>query len=219
MRANIRKYLPRFIGGGGMIVLLIFTATACLDDDDMCGDEMVRVKGGMCTPRPEVSTADTDTGTADTASGTSASGPTGMGDACTSDANCTQEADYCAIDPTVSPEGICTVQGCSLNPDDCPTGYSCMDLSIFMAGLPTICTPSEDTGGLPTGMGDTCTSTANCTQEADYCAIDPTVSQEGICTVQGCSLNPDDCPTGYSCMDLSIFMAGLPTICTPEVGQ
>jgi hypothetical protein len=143
MHANTCKYLPRFIGGGGLIVLLILSATGCLDDDDICGDEMVRVKGGMCAPPPEISTADTDTGTVDTSSVTSTNGglPTGMGDACTSTANCTQEADYCAIDPTVSQEGICTVQGCTLNPDDCPTGYSCMDLSIFMAGLPTICTP------------------------------------------------------------------------------
>lgn len=144
MRANIRKYVNRFMWSGGMIVLLILSATGCLDDEDICGDEMVRVKGGMCAPPPEVSTADTDTGTMDTSSGTSTGGlPTGMGDVCASSANCTQEADYCAIEPPAT-EGICTVQGCTVTPDDCPTGFSCMDLSIFMAGLPAICTPEVE---------------------------------------------------------------------------
>jgi hypothetical protein len=63
------------------------------------------------------------------------------------------------------------------------------------------------------GFGATCTSDADCTCRANYCALMPGQTQ-GVCTVQGCKETPSVCPADYSCFDLSIFGSGLPSICT-----
>jgi hypothetical protein len=61
---------------------------------------------------------------------------------------------------------------------------------------------------LPEGLGKACTGPADCAgTEATFC--DMVVTQ--ACTVEGCSLDPNDCPPGYSCCDLSAF--GFSTIC------
>jgi len=76
-------------------------------------------------------------------------------------------------------------------------------------------TSTEEGGGLPEGMGDTCTGEGTCTGEADFCAMESGAA-EGICTTQGCTVDPNDCPEGLVCFDLSAFAPGLPTICQPE---
>ena len=52
---------------------------------------------------------------------------------------CTCEADYCALMPGL-PEGFCTVTGCVDDPDVCPAGWECFDLSAFVPGL-NFCNP------------------------------------------------------------------------------
>lgn len=69
-------------------------------------------------------------------------------------------------------------------------------------------------GELPSGMGETCGSDADCQGfEADYCLIEYG-EEEGVCTVKNCSIAPDDCPGGYGCCDFSID--GVPNFCATD---
>lgn len=71
-------------------------------------------------------------------------------------------------------------------------------------------------GGDADGFGAACKDGAgstDCTCKANYCALMPGQMQ-GTCTVTGCKENPSVCPSGFSCLDLSAFSPGLPSICT-----
>jgi hypothetical protein len=71
-------------------------------------------------------------------------------------------------------------------------------------------------GGDADGFGATCkdgAASSDCTCKASYCALMPGQTQ-GTCTVTGCKENPSLCPAGFSCLDLSAFSPGLPSICT-----
>jgi hypothetical protein len=70
-------------------------------------------------------------------------------------------------------------------------------------------------GGDPNGFGAACQNDAGCSCRADYCAVMPGQTA-GVCTVQGCKETPSLCPSGFSCLDLSAFGAGLPSICTKD---
>jgi hypothetical protein len=66
------------------------------------------------------------------------------------------------------------------------------------------------------GFESPCTDAQNhtdCTCEADYCALMPGQT-EGFCTVTGCVDDPDACPAGWECFDLSAFVPGL-NFCNP----
>lgn len=76
-------------------------------------------------------------------------------------------------------------------------------------GTPTTCSLP---GGDAQGFGVTCTTDAQCTCEANYCSLQPG-AKSGICTLTGCKANASICPSGWSCLDLSIFQAGLPSVC------
>ncbi|GEM_PF-552926 len=93
---------------------------------------------------------------------------------------------YCAV--TAGTAGYCTSQGCTAS-TDCPTDHTC-DLS----GSPSFCRRP------PTGLGKTCTSDADCAGlDAAFCETFRSYS----CLVLGCSLTPDNCPTGYECCDFT----------------
>jgi hypothetical protein len=68
-----------------------------------------------------------------------------------------------------------------------------------------------DASTLPTGLGASCSSSADCAAyEATYCES----FQSHTCQVEGCTLEPDDCYPGSICCDLTAF--GMPTLCVPE---
>jgi hypothetical protein len=74
----------------------------------------------------------------------------------------------------------------------------------------------DNAGGAPAAdFGDACSEHGDCADPVPYCALQP--GQEiGYCTATGCN-PPEDtdvCPDGWGCMDLSIFAAGEPVICT-----
>jgi hypothetical protein len=95
-------------------------AERALDAGD--GDASATDAGGECTLDPEFEN--------------------GFQSPCTDDENhseCTCEADYCAIMPGAT-EGFCTVTGCVEDPDKCPDGYMCFDLSPFGVDL-SFCNP------------------------------------------------------------------------------
>jgi hypothetical protein len=60
-----------------------------------------------------------------------------FGDACTSNADCKGETNYCAFSPTEPP--YCTVSGCDADAELCPDAWSCFDVGQFVPGEPFIC--------------------------------------------------------------------------------
>ena len=79
----------------------------------------------------------------------------------------------------------------------------------------------DDGGASPMGLGAPCSDQSECAQyQADYCFLDPThPKMEGICSVRGCTTQPDDCPPSYLCCDFpplgDTFYQGY-NICLPE---
>lgn len=92
--------------------------------------------GGYCTSSCATS-EDCEGGYACNAASICQRPPLGLGQACTSDADCAgTEATFCDAFMGNS----CQVQGCQLDPNNCFVGYECCDLSGF--GLPQpLCLP------------------------------------------------------------------------------
>ena len=67
-------------------------------------------------------------------------------------------------------------------------------------------------GGDEAGFGAACKSSADCTCAASYCALQPGQST-GYCSKTGCSPDARECPSGWSCFDLSRFVPGQPAFC------
>jgi hypothetical protein len=63
------------------------------------------------------------------------------------------------------------------------------------------------------GPGQACSTSSDCPADASYCAVQPGQTT-GYCTLQGCKTDAGICPGGWSCLDLSQFSAGLPSICS-----
>jgi hypothetical protein len=67
-------------------------------------------------------------------------------------------------------------------------------------------TGSPDVGA--PALGKSCKVHEDCDPAAPFCVVN-----FGYCTEQDCTTNPDSCPPGYTCMDLSVFLPGLPYAC------
>ena len=65
------------------------------------------------------------------------------------------------------------------------------------------------------GLGEPCREQEDCFLPADICVIYPGAT-DGYCTIQHCSRDPDDCPEGYFCMDVSEFNYDCDTLCLQE---
>lgn len=131
-------------------------ALGCLSADEICGDNM-DIVNSFCAPRVDSETgtstaADTEDSEEDADGGVDTgpdtgkdSLPLGMGDVCAGNGDCIQEADFCAMPPPAT-EGTCTVQGCTVSPNDCPPDYHCIDLAAMFGvpTLPTICDIGEE---------------------------------------------------------------------------
>ena len=105
------------------IALLLATAAGC--SDGTC-DPGQRVSNGLCYPEAD-------------AAPTHDSAFAGYGDPCGATADCVAPTDWCALDPGQT-VGYCTHTGCKADASVCPPLWSCLDLSVFQAGLPAICT-------------------------------------------------------------------------------
>jgi hypothetical protein len=118
----------------------------------------------------------------------------GLGDPCsTVTAPCTDPTySYCAVQGSAT-TGTCTKQ-CASN-TDCGAAYTC----ATWEAQPYCRTFA--------GVGASCGSAADCTQDARYCDTFQTHS----CVVSGCSLTANDCPRGSMCCDFSGY--GLGTLC------
>jgi len=94
-------------------------------------------------------------------------------------------------------KGYCTNTGCT-SAADCTGGYACDPAT-------TACLRP------PTGLGMSCTSEADCAgTEATYCDT----FQSHSCLVQGCTVAPNNCFSGWDCCDLSAFGVAQP-LCIP----
>jgi hypothetical protein len=71
---------------------------------------------------------------------------------------------------------------------------------------------SSDCHPSAASFGATCSADAECPMAAPYCAISPGATT-GYCSIKGCLSDPCLCPVTWSCFDLSIFGAGLPSFC------
>ena len=89
-------------------------------------------ESGKVTPQAET--------TPDKCSAEDAAAAFGMtcADAATSSDCPCAAAGYCSLMPGQT-EGYCTAKGCKENPGVCPKGWSCLDLSVFSADLPSVC--------------------------------------------------------------------------------
>jgi hypothetical protein len=116
--------------------------------------------------------------------------------------------------------GPCLVLGLTDCGEQCDPGYH-LERHLCFVDLPA----GGDAGGAgndgEAGAAGACSETtfakechddADCVCDSDFCAGYP--GQIGFCTRTGCDADPSVCPSGYSCMDLSSFGAGLPAICT-----
>jgi hypothetical protein len=119
-----------------------------------------------------------------------------VGAACTGDEGCPASFPYCATDGT---DRYCSVQGCS--PTSCPSGYACEQGSAA-----TYC------GKLPVGLGEACTSDADCTKEAKFC--DTMMSHK--CVLKDCVTKAITCPGFYGCCDLSMLVPNFSLCFAPE---
>jgi len=127
--------------------------------DDACGKGNV-YDDGVCRVAP-VTSAGTGSGTAGSGTAGSSSEPDGMGgeggsagqaptragvpfgDACAETTDCGGDTDYCV---PMSPfdTAYCSASGCDAAPELCPEGWTCTDLSRFVAGAPWACTRRFD---------------------------------------------------------------------------
>jgi hypothetical protein len=176
-----------------LFALLGAMPSACVyDASDRCGPNQVMYEDLRCV---------CDANSTPTATGECEPAIKGQGAPCdaTNPTSCSDpEFNYCQAGANGS--GYCTKTGCA-STDDCSNGYAC-DLAV----TPSVCRRP------PVGLSMSCTSDADCAgTEATYCDTFQTHS----CLVQGCSVAPDNCFTGWDCCDLSAFGVPQP-ICIPE---
>jgi len=117
------------------------------------------------------------------------------GQACSSAEPCVNPNPFCATDGS---ESYCTKSGCTRS-DDCPTNWRCVT-----SATPPFCEKP------PTGLGNTCMSTANCAGfEAGYCEV----FLAKVCMVNGC-VGTNNCPSGSACCDLPTLL--MTSLCIPR---
>jgi hypothetical protein len=113
-----------------------------LDDDQEANDEgnMNDAKEDAAAQNPGGSTRGPDAATSTMDCSGEESG-TEFGTPCEDDtdhSDCSCPAPYCAIQPG-NDQGVCTRTGCVEEPEICPNGFRCTDLSVFAPGLPSLC--------------------------------------------------------------------------------
>jgi hypothetical protein len=180
-------------------------------DECVCAEDFVRfAAGGPCEPKPAGDPCPQENdeffeGECVCVEGffrTETDGPCVVepGDACTAtDTTCATPWE-CFVFDSGSGDGYCTSFDC-VTSDDCSGGFACnTDAS------PTVCERP------PIGQGESCAEAAECAGfEADYCDSFMT----GMCLVQNCTVDPNDCFEGWVCCDMSFVPVTLPNLCLP----
>jgi len=110
-----------------------------------------------------------------------------IGSDCSEEQPCTDPNPYCAVSQSPA---YCTTQGCSKN-DDCPSKWRC-----DKSGADAFCKKP------PAGLGDTCSTSADCGKEAPFCESFMTHT----CIINNCATQPSLCPSQLVCCDLSALI-------------
>lgn len=121
----------------------------------------------------------------------------GLGEDCSSDAECGEaEYAYCRLEAGAS-SGYCTARDCA-GGAACPGDYSCNAReAVSFCQRP------------PSGLGQACSSSDDCAgNEASYCE---TVVAKS-CVVNGCASDPDKCYGDWVCCDIGLLSQSL---CVP----
>jgi hypothetical protein len=108
-------------------LVTLFALSACVPEDERCDPDQ-RYSYGLCY-QTETSVPP-DAGPAHSYEH--------FEDVCVTDGDCAAPTDYCAKWPS-DPTGYCTRTGCLTDMSLCPAGWSCVDLSVYLAGLPAVC--------------------------------------------------------------------------------
>ena len=112
-----------------LVLVLAIAMAACVPESDRCDPDQ-RYSYGLCyTIDAAVSPVDGNDANASFAH---------YGDVCAVDGDCAAPTDYCAKYPS-DPTGYCTRTGCLTDASLCPDSWSCLDLSVYLPGLPAIC--------------------------------------------------------------------------------
>ncbi len=70
--------------------------------------------------------------------------------------------------------------------------------------------PTEPTRLSPEGEGSSCQTDEQCSAFPDATDCDDFFF---VCSIKNCSLDPNNCPDGYACCDVSVFAPGAPNVC------
>ena len=113
------------------VVACLWLASGC-DASNPCGHNLQHVQGAciVATAPAVLDAGNTLDAAATTDAGCSEALDASLGIDCTKSSECGCAAPYCAVMPGQT-VGVCTISGCTVTPDNCPTGYSCLDLSVF----------------------------------------------------------------------------------------
>jgi hypothetical protein len=115
-------------------ILIAAALAACFPESNRCDPDQ-RYSYGLCYAIDAPPAPRTDSG-----SGSGGDPYAHFGDVCGGDGDCVAPTDFCAKYPS-DPTGICTRTGCLADMTLCPAGWGCLDLAIYLPGLPAICTP------------------------------------------------------------------------------
>lgn len=135
-KATTRQVLTAALAGLLLAVALVLGAC---DGGEKC-DPGQRYDHGLCyVASPDGTAASTDAASGEGGPDGGTAGQTAFGATCGDSSECAAPTDWCAMQPGQT-EGYCTETGCLDQPDECPDGWACTDLSIYQEGLPAICT-------------------------------------------------------------------------------
>jgi hypothetical protein len=110
-----------------MLLLAALASGACVPERERCDPDQ-RYFYGLCYS--------TDAGVEVDAAPTADASYAHFADVCTGNPDCAAPTDFCAKYPQ-DPSCYCTRTGCLAYPGVCPSGWGCLDLSVY--GLPAIC--------------------------------------------------------------------------------
>ena len=192
----------------------LWLAPACLVDlDDRCGEHQVydseqgncactgdyALVNNRCEPCGEHESGSPEgcvceEGFSRATPGAACATLAGLGQDCTSDADCGDPGyGYCYVADEGTP-GYCTAPDCS-TAADCPTDYGCNTRQA-----PAFCERP------PQGLGIACTSSAQCEgNAASYCET----VQAHACLVNDCKPDPNKCHGDWVCCDIGLLSQSL----------
>ena len=109
----------------------------------------------------------------------------------------------CGPGQQLTEDGLCEcAPGFALDQDgQCATPAADPAVDAGEAGADAGDVSGSVDAGLEPSLGQPCTSPEDCGPDAPFCDT----FHYNACLVPGCVLEPDDCPSGWECCDLSVF--------------